>query len=130
MISENPYWLSGWLVESEAPGLPSGCRAPDRPCQPSESVCLIKFWNVPYYGILDLRIFDCVSMSWCATGPARESQVYPQATRPQMGEKNQHTLSLTPIRPLPCLCFDEVFNRENVLVRVIAVTERKKVTHC
>jgi len=34
------------------------------------------------YGIRYLRVFDYVSVSECATGPVRESKVYPE--RPQM----------------------------------------------
>jgi len=34
------------------------------------------------YGIRYLRVFDYVSVSWCATGPVRESEGYPE--RPQM----------------------------------------------
>jgi len=49
------------------------------------------------YGFWYLRVFDNFSGSWCATGPAKESEVYPK--RPQVGKKtNAH---ITPIRPLP-----------------------------
>ena len=50
------------------------------------------------YGIRYLRVFDYVSVSQCATGPARESEVYPK--RPQM-EKTKINAPITPIRPLP-----------------------------
>jgi len=43
------------------------------------------------------RVFDYVSVSWCATGPARESEVYPK--RPQMETKTN--APITRIRPLP-----------------------------
>ena len=43
------------------------------------------------YGIRYLRVFEYVSVSWCATGPARESKVYTK--RPEM-EKNLTHLSL------------------------------------
>jgi len=49
------------------------------------------------YGIRYLRVFDYVSVSWCATGPVRESEVYPE--RPQM-EKITNA-PITPIRLLP-----------------------------
>jgi len=41
------------------------------------------------YGICYLRVFDYVSVSYCATGLARESKVYPE--RNQMGKKNERT---------------------------------------
>ena len=65
----------------------------DRPCQPS--FFWIKFWHVrnPHY----LRVFEYVSVSECATGPARESEVDPK--RPQMEKKTN--APITPIRPLP-----------------------------
>jgi len=40
------------------------------------------------YGIRYLRVFDDVSVSECATGPARESEVYPE--RPEMEKKTRH----------------------------------------
>jgi len=43
------------------------------------------------YGIRYLRVFDYVSVSECATGPVRESEVYPE--RPQM-EKITNAISL------------------------------------
>jgi len=49
------------------------------------------------YGIRYLRVFDYVSVSQCATGPARENEVYPKRT--QM-EKKTNAL-ITPVRPLP-----------------------------
>jgi len=48
------------------------------------------------YGIRYLRVFDYVSVSECATGPARESEVYPK--RPQMEKKTN--APITPIRLL------------------------------
>jgi len=39
-------------------------------------------------GIRYLRVFDYVSVSECATGPARASEVYPE--RPQMEKKPTH----------------------------------------
>ena len=65
----------------------------DRPCQPS--IHLIKFWlgRNPL-----LKVFDYVSVSQCATGPARESEVY--FKRPQM-EKTKTNAHITPIRLLP-----------------------------
>ena len=50
------------------------------------------------YGIRYLRVFDYVSVSWCATGPVWESEVYPE--RPQMEEKKTNA-PITPIRLLP-----------------------------
>jgi len=50
------------------------------------------------YRIHHLRVFDCVSVSECATGPVRESiHVHPE--RPQM-EKITNA-PITPIRLLP-----------------------------
>ena len=51
------------------------------------------------YGIRYLRVFDYVSVSWCATGPARESEVYPE--RPQMEKKPTHLSFLLPGDSLP-----------------------------
>ena len=50
------------------------------------------------YGIRYLRVFDYVSLSECATGPVRESEVYPE--RPHM-EKKITNAPITPIRLLP-----------------------------
>jgi len=50
------------------------------------------------YGIRYLRKFDYVSVSQCATGPVRESEVYPE--RSQM-EKKITNAPITPIRLLP-----------------------------
>ena len=49
------------------------------------------------YGIRYLRVFDYVSVSYYATGPVRESEVYPE--RPQM-EKITNAPN-NPIRLLP-----------------------------
>jgi len=46
------------------------------------------------YGIGYLRVFDYVSVSWCATGPVREMEVYPE--RPQMEGKKTNA-PITPI---------------------------------
>jgi len=48
------------------------------------------------YGIRYLRVFDYVSVSECAIGPAREREVSPK--RPQMEKKNQR---ITLTRSLP-----------------------------
>ena len=50
------------------------------------------------YGIRYLRVFDYVSVSSCATGPARESEVYP--LRPQMARGKKTNTPITPIQPL------------------------------
>jgi len=52
------------------------------------------------YGIRYLRVFDYVSVSWYATGPARESEVYPRP--PQIGGGKTSAL-ISPIQPLPGL---------------------------
>ena len=49
------------------------------------------------YGIRYLRVFDYVSVSECATGPVRESEVYPE--RPPQMEKITNA-PITPIRLL------------------------------
>jgi len=64
----------------------------DRPCQPSFQ--WIKFWHVRN---LLPRAFDYVSVSECATGPVRESEVSPE--RRQL-EKITNA-PITPIRLLP-----------------------------
>jgi len=62
----------------------------DRPCQPS--FCWIM------HKIRYLRVFDYVSMSKCAAGPARESRVYPLETASDGKKQNAPS---TPIQPLP-----------------------------
>jgi len=49
------------------------------------------------YGIRYLKVFDYVSVSYCATGPVREREVYPE--RHQMEKKTN--APITPIRLLP-----------------------------
>jgi len=50
------------------------------------------------YGIHYLIVFDYISLSQGTTGPARESEDYPQ--RPQMEEKKTNA-PITPIQPFP-----------------------------
>jgi len=47
-----------------------------------------------------LRVFDDISASKCATGPARKSEVYPSPRRLEI-EKKRTKAPITPIRPLP-----------------------------
>ena len=44
------------------------------------------------YGFRYHRLFDYVSVSWCAIGPARENGFFP--TRPQVGKSETAPLSL------------------------------------
>ena len=45
------------------------------------------------YGIRYLRVFDYVSVSQCATGPARESELYPE--RLQMEKKTNAPITFS-----------------------------------